>query len=126
MARLTIFGLRAVSSEIIEAGVMAGSTARQMLWKVQIPAARDALMVGVNQVIMQCLAMVVIASFVGAKGLGQDLLFRLQSLRIGQALEIGVAIVFIAIMLDRLSLALSEKQPEHRPETGRSGRHIRS
>ncbi len=116
MARLTVLGLRGVSSEIIEAGKMAGSTPRQMLWKVQIPAARDALMVGVNQVIMQCLAMVVIASFVGAKGLGHDLLFRLQSLRIGQALENGVAIVFIAIMLDRLSLALSEKQPEHKED----------
>ncbi|MEM9441679.1 MAG: ABC transporter permease subunit [Pseudomonadota bacterium] len=116
MARLTVLGLRGVSSEIIEAGKMAGSTSRQMLWKVQIPAARDALMVGVNQVIMQCLAMVVIASFVGAKGLGHDLLFRLQSLRIGQALENGVAIVFIAIMLDRLSLALSEKQPEHKED----------
>jgi len=116
MARLTILGLRGVSKEVIEAGVMAGCTRRQMLWRVEIPAAREALMVGVNQVIMQCLAMVVIASFVGAKGLGQDLLFRLQSLRIGQALEIGVAIVFIAVMLDRLSLALTEKQPAHRPK----------
>jgi glycine betaine/proline transport system permease protein len=116
MARLTILGLRGVSAEVLEAGVMAGCTPRQMLWKVEVPAAREALMVGVNQVIMQCLAMVVIASFVGAKGLGQDLLFRLQSLRIGQALEIGVAIVFIAVMLDRLSLALSEKQPAHRPK----------
>ena len=113
MARLTILGLRGISHEVVEAGVMGGCTPRQMLWKVEIPAARDSLMVGVNQVIMSCLAMVVIASFVGAKGLGQDLLFRLQGLRIGQALEIGVAIVFMAIMLDRLSLALSEKQPEH-------------
>jgi glycine betaine/proline transport system permease protein len=70
-------------------------------------------MVGVNQVIMQCLAMVVIASFVGAKGLGHDLLFRLQSLRIGQALEIGVVIVLMAIALDRLSQALAAKEPEH-------------
>ena len=116
MARLTILGLRGVPDEVVEAGVMAGCTARQMLWKVRIPAAREKLMVGVNQVIMQCLAMVVIASFVGAKGLGQDLLFRLQSLRIGQALEIGVAIVFIAVMLDRLSFALTEKEPEHKPE----------
>ena len=116
MARLAILGLRGVADEVIEAGVMAGCTKGQMLWKVEIPSARDALMVGVNQVIMQCLAMVVIASFVGAKGLGQDLLFRLQSLRIGQALEIGVAIVFIAVALDRLSFALTEKQPEHRPE----------
>ncbi len=116
MARLAILGLRGVSSEVVEAGVMAGCTPRQMLWRVEVPAARDALMVGVNQVIMQCLAMVVIASFVGAKGLGQDLLFRLQSLRIGQALEIGVAIVFMAVMLDRMSFAMTEKQPEHRPD----------
>ena len=116
MARLTILGLRGVPGEVIEAGVMGGCTPRQMLWKVRVPAARDMLMVGVNQVIMQCLAMVVIASFVGAKGLGQDLLFRLQSLRIGQALEIGVAIVFIAVMLDRLSFALTEKEPEHQPD----------
>lgn len=116
MARLTIVGLRGISPEVVEAGLMAGCSRWQMLWKVELPAARESLMVGVNQVIMQCLAMVVIASFVGAKGLGQDLLFRLQSLRIGQALEIGVIIVLLAIMLDRLSLALSEKQPEHRPD----------
>lgn len=116
MARLTILGLRRVPKEVVEAGVMAGCTPFQMLWKVKIPAARETLLVGVNQVIMQCLAMVVIASFVGAKGLGQDLLFRLQSLQIGRALEIGVAIVFMAVMLDRLSVALTEKQPEHRPE----------
>ena len=99
---------------------MAGCTRWQMLFKVEIPAARDSLMLGVNQVIMQCLAMVVIASFVGAKGLGQDLLFRLQSLRLGQALENGVAVVLMAVMLDRLSRALSEKQPERRPD-GPSG-----
>ena len=116
MARLTILGLRTIPPEIVEAGVMAGCTPRQLLWKVKLPAARPSLMVGVNQVIMQCLAMVVIASFVGAKGLGHDLLFRLQSLRIGQALEIGIAIVLMAIALDRLSQAWAEKQPEHMDE----------
>ena len=113
MARLTILGLRSVSPEVIEAGIMAGCTRFQMLHKVEIPAARPTIMVGVNQVIMQCLAMVVIASFIGARGLGHDLLFRLQSLRIGQALEIGVAIVFMAVTLDRLSQALAAKEPEH-------------
>ena len=113
MARLTILGLRGVSPEIVEAGLMAGCTRFQMLHKVEIPAARPTIMVGVNQVIMQCLAMVVIASFIGAKGLGHDLLFRLQSLRIGQALEIGVAIVFMAVTLDRLSQALAAKEPVH-------------
>ena len=116
MARLTILGLKTVSHEVLEAGVMAGCTRRQLLWKVELPAARPSLMVGVNQVIMQCLAMVVIASFVGAKGLGHDLLFRLQSLRIGQALEIGVAIVLMAIALDRLSQALATKEPVHATE----------
>lgn len=123
MTRLTILGLRGVPGEVREAGAMAGCTPRQMLWRVEIPAAMDTLLVGVNQVIMQCLAMVVIASFVGAKGLGQDLLFRLQSLRIGQALEIGVAIVFIAVMLDRLSRGLAEKQPAHRPTGSFRVRH---
>ena len=123
MARLTILGLRGVSPEVIEAGTMAGCTPRQSLWKVQIPAARPSLMIGVNQVIMQCLAMVVIAAFIGAKGLGFDLLFRLQSLRIGQALEIGVAIVLMAIALDRLSQALAAKEPAHTEATTLWGRH---
>ncbi|MEE9590867.1 MAG: ABC transporter permease subunit [Hyphomicrobiaceae bacterium] len=116
MTRLTLLGLEGVSKEVKEAGEMAGCTRFQMIWKVEIPAARHALMVGVNQVIMQCLAMVVISAFIGAKGLGHDLLFRLQSLRIGQAFEIGIAIVLMAITLDRLSQAAVEKEPEHAPE----------
>ncbi len=113
MARLTILGLRAVPAEVVEAGRMAGATPLQMLIKVKIPTARDTLLVGVNQVIMLCLAMVVIASFVGAKGLGADLLYRLQNLQIGRALESGVAIVLMAITLDRLSRAIALRQPEH-------------
>lgn len=113
MARLTILGLKGVAEEIREAGKMAGCTRFQTLWMVEIPAARQALLVGVNQVIMQCLAMVVIASFVGARGLGHDLLFRLQALKIGQALESGVAIVLMAITLDQLSRAAAHKEPSH-------------
>ena len=123
MARLTILGLKGVSPEVREAGVMAGCTGRQMLWKVELPAARPTLMVGVNQVIMLCLAMVVLASFVGAKGLGHDLLNRLRSLWIGQALEIGVVIVFMAIILDRLSQAWARKEPEHMREGSFHVRH---
>lgn len=77
MTRLTILGLKGVAEEVREAGRMSGCTRWQMLFRVEIPAARDSIMLGVNQVIMQCLAMVVIASFVGARGLGQDLLLRL-------------------------------------------------
>lgn len=115
MAKLAIIGLRNVSEEVLEAGVMAGCTARQMLWRVRIPAARPTLMVGINQVIMQCLAMVVISAFVGAKGLGIDLLFRLQTLQLGRAMESGIAIVLMAVTLDRLSQALSEREPAHKP-----------
>ena len=116
MTRLTILGLKELSSEIIEAGRMNGCNYWQMLFKVELPGARSSLMLGINQVIMQCLAMVVIASFIGQPGLGHDLLARLQNLRLGQAFEIGVAVVFIAITLDRYSQALVLKEPERTKE----------
>jgi glycine betaine/proline transport system permease protein len=116
MAKLTMLGLRGVSPEVIEAGLMSGSTPRQMLWKVEMPAARPALMVGVNQVIMQCLGMTVLAAFVGTRGLGAKLLNLLQSLRIGAALERGLAVVLLAIVLDRLSQAAARRRPEHQEE----------
>ena len=114
MARLTILGIKNISSEIIEAGIMAGCNKWQMLFKVEIPSARSPIMLGINQVIMQCLAMVVIAAFIGQPGLGHDLLVRLQGLRLGEAFEIGVAVVLIAITLDRYSQALALKEPERR------------
>jgi len=105
MVRLTILGLKKVPPEVTEAGLMSGCSSWQLLRRVLIPTARRDILIGVNQVIMQCLAMVVIASLIGAKGLGNDLLIALNRLRIGLALEIGVCIVLIAIVLDRLSLA---------------------
>lgn len=111
MARCTILGLRTVPNDVVESGRMAGCTPGQLLWKVQLPAARPTLMVGVNQVIMQCLAMAVIASLIGAPGLGFDLLYSLQNLKLGQAVEQGVAIVVMAIVLDRLSQAYAVWQP---------------
>ena len=116
MARLTLVGLQNIRSEVIEAGMMSGCSRMQMLFKVELPSARNELMLGVNQIIMQCLAMVVIASFIGQSGLGHDLLTRLQRLAIGQALEVGIAVVFIAIALDRFSQAIANKQPTHIPE----------
>ena len=116
MARLTLLGLRGISPEIIEAGEMSGATPRQMLWKVELPAARRALMVGVNQVVMGCLGMVVVASFIGTNGLGLELKGRLGSLRIGEGLEIGIAVVLMAVILDRLSQAWAAREPEHRDE----------
>jgi len=113
MARCTILGLRTVPQDILEAGRMAGCTPRQLLWKVEVPAAEKTLMLGLNQVVMQTLAMAVISSLVGASGLGQKLLFSLQQLQIGKALEQGVAITLIAIVLDRLVQAYIRKAPRH-------------
>ncbi|HEX9372863.1 MAG TPA: ABC transporter permease subunit, partial [Roseiflexaceae bacterium] len=81
---------------------------RQLLLKVQIPLALPALMTGVNQTIMMALGMVVIAAMIGAGGLGREVLVSLQRLKVGEALEAGLAIVFLAIILDRLSDALSK------------------
>ncbi len=113
MVRLTILGLKKVPPEVAEAGLMSGCNNWQLLRRVQIPTARRDILIGVNQVIMQCLAMVVIASLIGAKGLGNELLIALNRLRIGTALEIGVCIVLIAIVLDRLSLAWANKQTDY-------------
>ncbi len=113
MVRLTILGLKKVPPEVTEAGLMSGCSSWQLLRKVQLTTARRDILIGVNQVIMQCLAMVVIASLIGAKGLGNDLLIALNRLRIGLALEIGVCIVLIAIVLDRLSLAWANKQTDY-------------
>ena len=110
MIRLTLLGLKSVPPEVIDAGMMNGCKNLQLLFKVLIPTARHDILIGVNQVIMQCLAMAVIASFIGAKGLGFNLLLALNQLRIGQALELGICIVLIAVVLDKLSLGWANKQ----------------
>ncbi|MGB8813654.1 MAG: ABC transporter permease subunit, partial [Paracoccaceae bacterium] len=113
MIRMTLLGLKKVPEEVIEAGKMAGATRWQLLSRVRIPTARSEILIGVNQVIMQCLAMVVLASFIGMPGLGQKLLQLLQALKIGLSVEIGVTIVLLAITLDRLSKAWALRLPEH-------------
>ncbi|SMF36016.1 glycine betaine/proline transport system permease protein [Tistlia consotensis] len=109
MVRITILALRAVPAEVVEFGRMAGCTERQMLWKVLLPSARYGLMVGVNQVIMLSLNMVIIASMIGAGGLGHDVLAALRRLAIGAGLEAGVAITVLAISLDRLGQAIASR-----------------
>ena len=113
MIRMTLLGLRKVPPEVIESGEMCGSTRWQLLRYVRLPTARTELLVGVNQVIMQSLAMVVLASFIGMPGLGQKLLQLLQSLKIGRSIEIGITIVLLAVMLDRFSKAWATRQPKH-------------
>jgi len=113
MARCTILGLQTVPSDILESGKMSGCTQRQLLWKVALPSAKRTLMLGLNQVVMQTLAMVVIASIAGQPGLGHKLLYSLQQLRIGLAIEQGIAITLLAIVLDRLTQGYAYREIDH-------------
>jgi glycine betaine/proline transport system permease protein len=113
MVRLTMLGLKNISPDIVDAGMMSGCSRSQLLLRVQIPTARRDILIGVNQVVMQCLAMTVIASFIGAQGLGSNLMISLNSLKIGTGLEIGLCIVLIAVLLDKFSLAWANKQTDY-------------
>jgi glycine betaine/proline transport system permease protein len=119
MARITVLALRAVPSEIRDLGVMVGCSRRQMTWRIMVPSAKDSLMVGVNQVIMLSLNMVIIASMIGAGGLGFDVLAALRRLDFGAGLTSGLAIVALAVALDRLSQAYADKAGQ--PEQARGG-----
>ena len=112
MVRATILGLNKVPQEIKDFADMAGCTRSQKLWRVLLPSAKPSLMIGINQVIMLALNMVIISSMIGAGGLGYDVLLALRALKIGQAMEAGLAIVIIAVVLDRLSQAMAHKRPE--------------
>ena len=116
MTRITLLALRRVPDELRELGEMIGCTRGQMTWRVLVPAASDPLMVGVNQVIMLSLNMVIIAAMIGAGGLGFDVLAALRRLDFGAGLESGLAIVAIAVVLDRLSQGFAQRRAE--PLTG--------
>jgi len=104
--RLTNLGIRQVPSDVVEAATAFGSTPNQMLIKVQLPMARPTIMAGINQCIMLSLSMVVIASMVGAPGLGEVVLRGITQFRIGLGFEAGLAVVFLAMFLDRVTEAL--------------------
>ncbi|MFG1344258.1 ABC transporter permease subunit [Xanthobacter autotrophicus DSM 431] len=116
MVRVTIVAIRAVPEEIHALGRMTGCTRHQITWKMLVPSAMPALMVGVNQVIMLSLNVVIIASMIGAGGLGWDVLAALRRLDIGAGLEAGLAITVLAILLDRFAQALA-----HRARSPRRG-----
>ncbi len=101
--RLTDLGIREVDSEHVEAGLAFGCTRRQLLYKVQLPLAMPSIMAGVNQTIMLALSMVVIASMIGAGGLGSTVLTGIQRLDVGQGFEGGIGVVILAVILDRLT-----------------------
>jgi glycine betaine/proline transport system permease protein len=109
MIRITVLALNGVPAEVRDLGRMVGCTRRQMTWRIMVPSAKESLMVGVNQVIMLSLNMVIIASMIGAGGLGFDVLSALRRLDIGAGMEAGFAIVALAIALDRLSQAFANR-----------------
>jgi glycine betaine/proline transport system permease protein len=111
VVRLTNLGIRQVNKEQVEAGITFGCTPIQVLIKVQIPGALPSIMAGVNQTIMMALSMVIIASMVGAGGLGNDVLASIQRLDIGLGFESGLAVVLLAIMLDRITETFGAQGP---------------
>jgi len=112
--RLTELGLRQVAREQVEAGLAFGCSRWQLLTKVQLPHALPSIMTGVNQTVMMAMSMVIIASMVGAGGLGNDIMTSIQQLDIGLGFESGLAVVLLAILLDRLSSSLVRTRPAQR------------
>ncbi len=110
--RLTNVGIREVSSSVIEAAHAFGSSYWQILFKVQLPLARPTILVGVNQTTMMALAMVVIASMIGAKGLGLEVLLAINRIEVGRGFEAGLCIVFMAIIIDRITFAMASKKKQ--------------
>ncbi|MFJ5157034.1 ABC transporter permease [Streptomyces sp. NPDC088353] len=114
MARLTALGLRGADPEVLEAVDSLGATARQRLLTARIPLARQELLLGVNQTIMMALSMAVIASVIGAGGLGDRVYQALASVDVGAALAAGIPIVLLAVVLDRVTGAAGERLGQER------------
>jgi len=108
--RLTNVGIRTVDQEAVEASKAFGATPRQVLFDVQLPLAKPSIMVGINQTTMMALAMVVIGSMIGAKGLGMEVLLAINRIEVGRGFEAGLSIVFLAIIIDRITYSFSKKK----------------
>lgn len=107
--RFTNLGIRQVPTELVEASEAFGSTGVQKLFKVQLPMARATIMGGINQTVMLALSMVVIASMIGAPGLGREVLSALQRAQVGPGFVAGIAIVVLAIIMDRVTQNLNKE-----------------
>ncbi len=111
LIRLTDLGIRQVDGEVMEAINAFGANRWQQLFGVQLPLALPSIMAGINQTTMMALSMVVIASMIGARGLGEDVLVGIQTLNVGRGLEAGLAIVILAVVIDRITQAYG--RPRH-------------
>jgi glycine betaine/proline transport system substrate-binding protein len=121
--RLTELGIRGVDTEVVEAGHAFGASPGRILRQIQLPLAAPTIMAGVNQVIMLSLSMVVIAGMVGAGGLGAVIVQALSRIDVGLGLEAGLAVVILAIVLDRLTASLGNRRTSRRPRTTTSTGH---
>ncbi|MEC5423695.1 proline/glycine betaine ABC transporter permease [Virgibacillus sp. C22-A2] len=108
--RFTNLGIRQVSRELVEASEAFGSTGSQKLFKVELPMAKATIMAGINQTVMLALSMVVIASMIGAPGLGREVLSALQRAQVGTGFVAGLGIVILAIIIDRVTQNLNRKK----------------
>ena len=122
LVRLTDLGIRLVDTEVIEAADAFGASKKQKLWGVQMPLALPNIMQGINQCTMMALAMVVIASMIGTRGLGDEVLLGLQQLNVGRAAEAGIAIVLLAIVLDRITQSYGETLQERTAPNTKKGK----
>nr|WP_277398512.1 ABC transporter permease subunit [Burkholderia sp. Ac-20353] len=127
LMRLTELGLRQLPEDVLEASQAFGATSFQQLFSVELPLARPSIMAGLNQAVMMSLAMVVIASMIGARGLGEDVLSSINNLDMGQGLQAGLAIVMLAMVFDRVTQAYGRSRRERlRSAKGGAQRRSRS
>lgn len=109
VARLTALGLRQVPKNVVEAARSFGATPSQLLFKVELPLALPTILAGINQTIMMSLSMVVVAAMISAGGLGEVVLIGITQMKIGMGFEGGIAVVILAIVLDRITQGMARK-----------------
>ena len=110
VVRLTGLGIRQVPENVIEAARSFGATPRQLLFKVQLPLALPTILTGINQTIMMALSMVVVSAMISAGGLGEVVLKGITQMKIGLGFEGGIAVVILAIILDRITQGIAQKK----------------
>ncbi|HBU97538.1 MULTISPECIES: ABC transporter permease [Thalassospira] len=114
--RLTDLGIRLVDQEVLEASRSFGASRKQILFGVQLPLALPNIMAGINQTTMMSISMVVIASMIGARGLGEQVLMGIQRLDVGAGMEAGIAIVLLAVVFDRIGQAYGKRSQRSHAE----------